>query len=731
MTFFCRVGNIQEQNSTGQVSYDGFGFQPLVTIVFSNSAADGWATSFATQIGMTTDYDHQFGFGGSAKHGVNPSNAHRVNDQSAMFSCEWGGTEYGRMGQWTFDNDGFTVNWDLAGTSPRHIGYITMGGTSLQDWGAYRFATPAGAGDMVCDGVGFKPDFVILMGDETHTIDGGGNNSIGTNFLQQMGAFNSKGEQWAKYEYSVHNVSPTQTGTIQTTNYCWIGSSGTTSVKYKAHFVSMDDDGFTINFDTNDAVRYIWAFCIKGPQTSIGAWNKSTAASGVTETITTTLPNAVQSVLLATNSKTTSDGNRQAGMRHSIGASDGTNAWNCIATDANNVATSVAHGYNGGTNAICVCDSDAGARDAYAAVGNFQVGTFDATWTLNNAVATQILYIAFGHAKINATWTQSVIPTHTSAVIAPTKSNEKIITTVPNLISGINAVTKGVTKVITTIPNLTTHVNVVALDKTLQWFAIPNLTAAVVPLASIEAIQNREWIQTVIPGIHSGVQPVVPVLSDRTWFQEVVPDNVSDVLPVYVNSDKPIEMPTIDGGHIDVVPTEHLEVGTTGGASWATVEIPTIDAMTIDVVPIEETGVSVEWIQYVVPTVSIDAIPLVTPDIQQDATVEIETIDGGAMDVSATGVAAEEGNVWAQVIIPGGIASVIGNGIDSVQIHQSKTWVQEVIPGIVAKTNPLRPLKWNPFMMEAPTVTVSKRIIETVELDGKSQGDVYLEERKR
>jgi hypothetical protein len=48
-------------------------------------------------------------------------------------------------------------------------------------------------------------------------------------------------------------------------------------------------------------------------------------------------------------------------------------------------------------NSILVANSDTEVYDAVASIGNFTSGSFTATWTTNNNVATQICYVAIGH----------------------------------------------------------------------------------------------------------------------------------------------------------------------------------------------------------------------------------------------------------------------------------------------------------------------------------------------
>jgi hypothetical protein len=136
------------------------------------------------------------------------------------------------------------------------------------------------------------------------------------------------------------------------------------------------------------------SLCLEGPA-QVGVWNKSTAAATATDTITTTGITPV-SVFTSNHCAVTSTSG-QAGYRLTVGGSDGTNNGAVIATNKNNVTTDVVYKANNQYNSILVANSDTQVYDAVASIGNFTSGSFEATWTTNNNIATQICYVVIGH----------------------------------------------------------------------------------------------------------------------------------------------------------------------------------------------------------------------------------------------------------------------------------------------------------------------------------------------
>jgi hypothetical protein len=400
VTFLTHTGYIAEKSSTGSQSYTGVGFKPKAVIFYSQGCSDvnAWHTATETGLGFAASASQYATVGGSLAYNQTvSSHSHRLFYSDKAYGSEWDGTAYGVFTLTTFDNDGFTVNWTTAGQANHNIMYLALGGTDITNAAVVSFVSPTTATTKAVTGVGFKPDLVILIGDEDTQA------RISTGFAQCMGAFDKYGNQWARYAYSVHGAHPSATGTIQSTANCYIGSNETATVTQRAAFTSMDNDGFTITYGVADgSARYVGALCIKGGNYEVGSWAKTTGANGSTDvvplsTLTGSTPGAV---LLTTDAHTYSEKTRQAGCRWSIGAGDGTNNTCEVGSDKDNVNATINYQINSAAKALIVNNSDSNTEDAYCTLGTFALNSFTATWTLNNAVATEINYVAFGSNNV-------------------------------------------------------------------------------------------------------------------------------------------------------------------------------------------------------------------------------------------------------------------------------------------------------------------------------------------
>lgn len=105
------------------------------------------------------------------------------------------------------------------------------------------FVAPAATGNLAVTGVGFKPKLVRFTVVPTA--------SSGTNSLSNQGVMDGAGNQWSIANASRHGVSESDTSTPDTTKCIKSNSQSAGAVfttDLSAAYVSMDTDGFTVNF---------------------------------------------------------------------------------------------------------------------------------------------------------------------------------------------------------------------------------------------------------------------------------------------------------------------------------------------------------------------------------------------------------------------------------------------------------------------------------------------------
>ncbi len=392
-TYLSAEGYITTNTSTGNQAVS-LAFEPIAVLFW-----------WVPQTGAGWGEDSQMGFGFAANSspvgsgyisnaghtGVDPSTeARKYNSAAAIGLVQFDQTGLGEA-TITFSSGGFTLNWTTQPVGAFALYYLAIGGTGYANAAVVPWtANTTNGNQTVTSAIGFTPSCVITIG----TGDANASPSTIANSIYCIGAMDSAGNQWAKYGYAGNGLATTSTTSIQLTDSCIVGCGGGTSVLDKASYVSMNSGGFTINWTLSGSAYKFISLCLKGP-IQVGHWSKTTAAATATDTITTTGITPV--AVFTTNDCAIASTSVNTGYRLAVGASDGTNNGALIVTNKNGVTTDVVDKANNQFNSILVANTDTQVYDAVATVGNFTSGSFQATWTTNNNVATQICYVAIGH----------------------------------------------------------------------------------------------------------------------------------------------------------------------------------------------------------------------------------------------------------------------------------------------------------------------------------------------
>ena len=136
----------------------------------------------------------------------------------------------------------------------------------------------------------------------------------------------------------------------------------------------------------------------------------------------TVRPYASTSIFATTCSQTSST--YSAGTRIMVGASDGTNCGVVAETVQNGLVLgggghTIDYNYNNNTSAIVLSNNDTATTECAATIGNFVPGSFDIVWgTDTKTDSTLINYIVFGQPGTSVQWSQTTVPTTTSATVA-------------------------------------------------------------------------------------------------------------------------------------------------------------------------------------------------------------------------------------------------------------------------------------------------------------------------
>lgn len=148
-----------------------------------------------------------------------------------------------------------------------------------------------------------------------------------------------------------------------------------------------------INYSTATAsASQAFSLALKGVRAHVGSFTKVTGAATASQPVTG-VPFRPKAVLLAS----AQDIARAAGVAHDrlgIGASDGSTE-GCIAMqDADALATTSVDGVDKTDKAFVKVNNDTQTTDAAADLASLDPAGFTLSWTTNDAVATEMLYLA-------------------------------------------------------------------------------------------------------------------------------------------------------------------------------------------------------------------------------------------------------------------------------------------------------------------------------------------------
>lgn len=296
-----------------------------------------------------------------------------------------------------WDSTTFTVNHASANAAAMTVCYLIVAGDSVQaKIGNFLTLNTTGGGlpaSQGITGVGFKPDGLMLL-----QIGG-----VGSTFPQ---SFNSSiliaGMADGALNQGVIQAQDAD-GQAVTLN---IGAQLTDAVlcdfsviseglARKIALSSMDADGFTLNylnnFGSTDITLYL---AIKGAALKVGAFNKVTGGAPASQVITG-LGFSPEAVFLMSWQRIASAAGVR-GVRFGAGGYDGTNERALAYQSEHNNTVSQANEIVKTDKAFIVCNNDTPAVDAEADGSSLDSDGFTLSWSTNNAVATEILYLALG-----------------------------------------------------------------------------------------------------------------------------------------------------------------------------------------------------------------------------------------------------------------------------------------------------------------------------------------------
>lgn len=410
MALTAKTNTLTGPSSTGNSATTDPGFQPKALMIWSGlQTATGAVADAQFGFGVASSTTTENVGGYNSDNGTASSDVVRVFNTAHLIQQYTAGTTTLNVNAslTSFDATGYTLNWEtLTTTSPKY-NYLALGGSDITNVISGNFAASTSTGNQAVTGVGFQPDIVFFFfGLNTTSVATNSNTCFG------VGVAKSASQRWAASVGLQHNVATMNHRHAFYNNACLVHpQAGANSIEALADFVSMDTDGFTINWsDAPGQADLVGYLAIKGGQWKVGTDTQKTSTGTKATTGTGFAP---QGVLFASNCDTTANSNSVTDnarmmMGVSTGASNNTALWT---GDQDNVADANASTIMSDTKAL-VMATEAGASpttNAEAAISSLDSDGFTLDWTTADATAREFGYVAFGAWQVG-TNTEVLVP---------------------------------------------------------------------------------------------------------------------------------------------------------------------------------------------------------------------------------------------------------------------------------------------------------------------------------
>jgi hypothetical protein len=295
---YYNVGSFTKVSTTGtQTIPHGLTSTPKALILWTNGNSDGnFASNFLFAFGITDMWMGSYSVAATSQSGVTTPNASRRLAAKAITIVQWGETLVAEADVSTWGLTDFTLNWTTnTGNTNYVVHFLAVGGPDVSSK-VINWTMGTATGNKALSGLGFQPSLVVHAHQGYDFTSAPGNSAANAHF--GLGVMDTAGNQWATNVLSLDKtaVGNTDTQRGQQTDGCIYSFNESLTVQKKASFVSMDADGFTVNFTNaaSNAASQVISLALKGVNAKAGNFLKNTTPGPY-----------VQSVSQTTNSSST------------------------------------------------------------------------------------------------------------------------------------------------------------------------------------------------------------------------------------------------------------------------------------------------------------------------------------------------------------------------------------------------------------------------------------------
>lgn len=404
MAFEVASGTINVPASTGTQAIEGLGFSPKAVIFFNcQRTADGSGPDLQFSCGFVSS-------------GVSQESVHAIYSRdgrttSSLIRTRTRTLNSGSPPPWgilslddltpvlaaqmsSFEADGFIINW-ITVTPGIDVYYLALGGDDLTDTLAKTLDMPTVAGDFSTTGVGFKPDCVLLWG----TFFSFGN-SITADYQSFLSFFTTADEATAHIHADNAQATSVTGRTQRTDRTIYQFSADGTSVHAEATFVSMEADGFKLNYSTAPSVASKVSFlALKGGNFFVGNDTQKITTPGTKSKTGLGFPpkatlfgsfNNVASVVRQDNAR----------LSMGVGIPGGSSSRSTWVGDQDAATTTISNQDIDSTKCLKMLTEGTPTLDAAASFESNDALGFTLDWTTVDAIARQFIFLSFGNAGV-------------------------------------------------------------------------------------------------------------------------------------------------------------------------------------------------------------------------------------------------------------------------------------------------------------------------------------------
>jgi hypothetical protein len=392
-----KLGSFSQPASTGNQSITGVGFQPKIVLFWMNDlTADGSAANIQYAVGAATS-SNQFLFAVSAVNGSGNYTPTRRHTASKCIGTVTVGaaTSTSEASLVSMDSDGFTLNWSTADATARAVNYLALGGSDITNAYIGNFTTPTSTGNQSITGTGFKPDSLIFFatgGVAAPPALETGTGRPDISFATSSSSFGGSATFYTNGISTSNNYQRTSKTAL----------SITATSPAEADLVSMDNDGFTLNwtFVYTTSALYDYYIALKGARYAFGSFNQPASTGNQFVTGTGFRPSAV--ILSSVNEVSSSS--KGTGAKLSTGVAVSSNERFAIHISGSDGGTTSASQDLDRTKAIKMMTQGGGSPTTQAAADfvSTTIDGFTLNWTTADATAREILYFAIGPVSESA-----------------------------------------------------------------------------------------------------------------------------------------------------------------------------------------------------------------------------------------------------------------------------------------------------------------------------------------